>query len=300
MRSRNLLRFVTILIITLFIGNSAFAQDFPPGDAIRGAQLYDNWFVMLDQLPPAGDQPLWGTQDSNERSGTVTWRCSTCHGWDYKGVDGALGPGSQEYTGFPGVFDVVGSSGNEILAALDGTQNPAHNFFEHINRRALLDIIAFLRTKLVDVDLIIDNQDQSSFGIAAYGRGLFGLSCTQCHGEDGSALNFASAVSPAFIADVALEDPWRFIHIVRFGSPLLIDHAFESSDWSLQNVADTLAYAQSLPPGDPLAGQARPGTADTVQDIAGQGQLSAIIFAAALIVLVILLGLAWTSYNPKS
>lgn len=300
MRSRSLLRIVIILIIAFFIGNAALAQDFPSGDAIRGAQLYDNWFVILDQLPPEGDQPLWGTQDSNTRSGTVTWRCSTCHGWDYKGADGALGPESPEYTGFPGVFNVVGYSGEEILAALDGTQNPEHNFKGLLDNQAMVDIIAFLRTKQVNIDLLISKQDQSSLGIAANGRTLFEQSCSQCHGSDGSALNFDSAVSPEFIGDVALEDPWKFIHKVRFGSPISGGHAFESSGWSLQNISDALAYAQSLPAADPLAGQPRLDKPDVFQDIAEQGHMNAIIFAAAAIVVIILLSLAWSNYNLES
>ncbi|MGE5123820.1 MAG: hypothetical protein ACM3H7_04830, partial [Acidobacteriaceae bacterium] len=71
--------------------------------ASRGGRLYDNWWVEAGVDEPTSDQPLWASQTTNTRSGSDTWRCKECHGWDYKGADGAYGSGSH-MTGFPGVF----------------------------------------------------------------------------------------------------------------------------------------------------------------------------------------------------
>src|SRR3989304_6104209 len=68
--------------------HSVMAQE---GDPIRGGLLYDQWWDVLEVDAPAEDQPLWGTQTTNTRSGADSWRCKECHGWDYKGVDGAYG-----------------------------------------------------------------------------------------------------------------------------------------------------------------------------------------------------------------
>ncbi|MEK6256376.1 MAG: hypothetical protein N2C13_03540 [Chloroflexota bacterium] len=300
MKVRSLLLFTCISLGVLMLAKAALAQDIPQGDAIRGGQLYDNWFVILDLEPPQGDHPLWQTQQSNTRSGSVTWRCSTCHGWDYKGKDGAYGPQSPQYTGFPGISSMVGLSNNEILAALDGTNNPDHNFSELINNHALVDIIAFLRTKQVDIALIIDYEDNTALGREETGRDVYGDYCIECHGFDGSALNFDTAGTPEFIGDLALENPWKFIHRVRFGRPLSEFHAFENVGLSLQNITDALTYSQTLPPADPMAGKIDPLSDDQFLNVVGQGELNAIILAAAGIVLVIIVGLAWTTYKSKT
>src|SRR3990170_2753794 len=88
-----------LLIATTGVG----AQE--EGDPVRGGLLYDQWWAVLGQDAPEGDQPLWVTQDTNTRSGADTWRCKECHGWDYQGADGAYGSGSH-FTDFPGVFGV--------------------------------------------------------------------------------------------------------------------------------------------------------------------------------------------------
>ncbi|MBI4316176.1 MAG: hypothetical protein HY679_09580, partial [Chloroflexi bacterium] len=83
------------------------------GDPVRGGLLYDTWWEVIDSekghseamegmSEPTTDHPLWKTQTTNTRTGPDTWRCKECHGWDYKGVDGAYGGGSHK-TGFAGI-----------------------------------------------------------------------------------------------------------------------------------------------------------------------------------------------------
>jgi hypothetical protein len=78
---------------------------FESADVVRGGRMYDRFWAEAGS-EPAIDHPLWATRpdpDSNPRTGSTTWRCKECHGWDYKGVDGAYGSGSHR-TGFPGIF----------------------------------------------------------------------------------------------------------------------------------------------------------------------------------------------------
>jgi hypothetical protein len=76
------------------------------GDPLRGGQLYDDWPAISQSFIPTEDHPLWAFRpdtSSNDASGLATWLCAECHGWDYRGVDGAFGSGPQR-TGFPGIF----------------------------------------------------------------------------------------------------------------------------------------------------------------------------------------------------
>jgi hypothetical protein len=95
------------------------------GDPIRGGLLYDKWWIVLSVDAPDIDQPVWKTQSLNARSGSTTWRCKECHGWDYRGKDGAYGSGSH-YTGFPGILTTQDKSPSEILAALKGGRYECH------------------------------------------------------------------------------------------------------------------------------------------------------------------------------
>jgi thiosulfate dehydrogenase len=99
----------------------------------RGGQLYDNWWkTTTDTLKPEGDHPLWKTQTTNKRSGYSTYRCKECHGWDYRGKDGAYGKGSH-FTGFIGVYAASQNmSLKELEASLKGSTIKEHDFSEMI------------------------------------------------------------------------------------------------------------------------------------------------------------------------
>ena len=93
----------------------------------KGGRLYDNWWQEAGVDEPSGDQPLWTTQTTNTRSGGDTWRCKECHGWDYKGAEGAYGSGSH-FTGFPGVLDAQSKSLDDLVADLTGGVVADHDF----------------------------------------------------------------------------------------------------------------------------------------------------------------------------
>jgi thiosulfate dehydrogenase len=290
-----------VLSLSLLFAVSAFQrppnpvlQDIPQGDPIRGGLIYDNWFNALAIEPPREPPPLWLTQDSNTRSGDRIWRCVSCHGWDYKGRDGAYGPGSPEYTGFPGVVNVVGLSPEQITAALDGTRNPDHDFASLIGVVALRDLVTFLRTKQIDINLLVNAESRAVLGVPAQGEELYVSACIECHGPDGGALNFGSAARPQFLADVAGDDPWRSVHKVRFGGPTRRMPSYEELGWSLQQVADVLAYVQTLPRGSDPADLS---AADQPPNFREQGDVAGIIAGSVAIVAVIFFGLVWTRFR---
>ncbi|MHC5005427.1 MAG: hypothetical protein ACYTJ0_20185, partial [Planctomycetota bacterium] len=68
-------------------------------DAIRGGLMYDKWWTVAGVAEPVGTHPLYPVD--GPQTGSSTFRCKECHGWDYKGADGAYGKGSSHYTGIP-------------------------------------------------------------------------------------------------------------------------------------------------------------------------------------------------------
>ena len=221
----------------------AYAQGFTSEAVLSGGgQLYDKWWAVLGLDAPEDDHPLWSTQTTNERSGADTWRCKECHGWDYMGADGAYGSGSHS-TGFPGVLN---TSEDELLAWLDGSQNPDHDFSAFMEEFALNALVTFMADELADITPFV-NADKSVTGDPVNGSDLFEGTCSACHGVDGKKINFADPDDPEYIGTVAAGNPWEFFHKASFGQPDAPMPASVALGWAMEEIADLLAYAQTLP-----------------------------------------------------
>jgi len=219
------------------------------GDPIRGGLLYDDWVKVLGVEPPAENQVLWATQTTNTRSGKDTWRCKECHGWDYKGVEGAYGGGSHQ-TGFVGVLQVAGTDANEILAAL---KTGDHDFSAQMDDQALTDIALFLSDNMLDSAAFIAEK-KAVGGDAANGETIYTENCVDCHGPEGLVLNFADETGPEYFGTIAIDNPWEFVHKARFGQPQVADMpALVDLGLTDQEYIDLLAYAQTLPTSSPVA-----------------------------------------------
>jgi thiosulfate dehydrogenase len=226
------------------------AQGEPPSgeDIVRGALLYDKWYAVLGVAPPEGEMPIWGRQGTNTRSGPDTWRCSECHGWDYRGANGAYGSGSH-YTGFPDVLTLAaGLPAEEIVAHLKGSKDPAHDFSAHLDEAALAQLAAFLKYGAIDDSRYIDPISlQVIGGDAAHGRELYEATCVSCHGTDGRQIVFRSEGVDESLGAVAVRDPWRFLHRTRFGTAGTAMPVGYNLQWTPEDGRDILAHAQTLP-----------------------------------------------------
>ena len=70
-------------LITLVEELIAAAAVVAPDTIAHGGRLYDKWWAEIEAPEPTEDNPLWALQTTNTRSGSTTWRCKECHGWDY-------------------------------------------------------------------------------------------------------------------------------------------------------------------------------------------------------------------------
>lgn len=217
----------------------------------RGAMLYDKWYAVLGADAPAGNMPIWGRQTTNTLSGPDTWRCVSCHGWDYQGKDGAYRSGSGNFTGFPGVYTPAQTlSADDLVKVLKGSMDAEHDFSKYLDDASLNDLAGFMKSSLVDDNQYIDPQTLSvKDGDAAHGKQLFDGQCAKCHGADGEKIEFRFQGRDATLGTLAVVDPWRFLHKTRFGTPgtnMVIGYDL---GWEAQDGRDVLLYAQSLPSG---------------------------------------------------
>jgi thiosulfate dehydrogenase len=242
---------LTLAVMLLGVGVVSARQPAASGDDITaGAQLYDNWFAALGVSAPAGNMPIWERQTTNTRSGPETWRCAECHGWDYKGSEGAYGSGSH-FTGFPNVMKLAAAMpAEEIVAHLKGSKDPSHDFSKYLDDASLNKLAKFLKEGLADDSAAVDTVTlKVKAGDQTHGKQLFAATCAPCHGADGKMIVFRTEGISETLGSVARRDPYRFLHRTRFGVAGTEMPVGRELGWKSADGVDVLAYAQSLPTG---------------------------------------------------
>lgn len=205
-----------------------------------GGRLYDMWWAVLLADPPQETHPAYPKQGA--RSGPETWRCVECHGWDYRGKDGAYGAGPH-YTGIKGIAGMAGADPDRIAAIVRG---PKHGYDVDMIPDAALDAIALFVSKgQVDDDKLIERATGRVRGDATRGKKVFQNVCAICHDYDGMAWITGDDDDLQTLGAIANANPWRGLHKVLNGQTYADMPAMRAFD--LQTVLDILAYAQTLP-----------------------------------------------------
>ena len=204
-------------------------------DMVRGGLLYDKWWKINGEGEPGEIYP--GYPEAGSQTGSTTWRCKECHGWDYKGNDGAYQSGSSHYTGINGLYSVRNKPAEEIYDAISRKLMP-------LSEQELWDLTKFLKEGLVDMNKYIiftGSQSKSATGDVENGRLLYAGDCLDCHGEEGNKKPNVS------VGAVTNDNPWEGLHKIRFGQPGTSMSSAVNNELSLQEQIDILTFAQTLP-----------------------------------------------------
>jgi len=208
---------------------AAFAEETHVEYAVaRGGLLYDRWLKVTEGYElPRDTHPKYPSD--GKLSKKSTWLCWSCHGWDYKGKDGAT------EAAHGSILGAKGKPAAEIIAILkDGN----HGFKDGmLSERDFNDMAHFVSSGVIDMDPYIDRQSGKSKGDVAKGRAYYDTICTRCHGMDGK--------KEATLGSRAKENPWQVFHKIRNGQPMKEMPALFALDPQIS--ADILAYAQQLP-----------------------------------------------------
>ncbi len=209
-----------------------------------GGRIYDNWWVALDVAEPRGTHPSY--PEIGQKSGPSTWRCKTCHGWDFLGSDGIYAEGSSNYTGIGGIRGAVGRPLEQIAATL---RDDTHLYTtDMIDDAQMGRLAAFVSNGQIDVAKYVDLETRTMIpGMAdiSNGRGIFQTVCAACHGFDGRLLDWGDSTSSNFVGTEASELPDEVIHKVlnsHPGAAMVNLRAFP-----VQAAIDVVAYAATLP-----------------------------------------------------
>jgi thiosulfate dehydrogenase len=112
--------------------------------------------------------------------------------------------------------------------------------------RDLWDVIKMTLDSVVDTDDYIA-ANGTFLGDEPSGNFLYYSSCWTCHGDDGKYLNFGDAENPEYVGTIASQNPWEFLHKVRFGHPGSPMPASDRIEWPIQYAADVGAFCETLP-----------------------------------------------------
>lgn len=243
---------------------------------IQGGLLWDEVWGATGIDPSAEPNPLYemrladpSTGQKVTQSPANTWRCKECHGWDYKGKDGAYGEGSSHYTGFKGLLDKLSVLNASRIKSFvrDGYTTPVGIMHDYgTSGPALSDadldaLVAFiLNGGIVDTELYIfpdgafakaGKCDQGN-GQTLYETGapktVINCASSGCHGIDGKAIDFDSdPAAVEYVGTIGVDNPWELLHKVRFGQPGEPSMPAMLRWASIDQSCDLMTYTQTLP-----------------------------------------------------
>lgn len=206
-----------------------------------GGRIYDKWYALVDRWTPTETHPSY--PKTSKKKGAETWRCKACHGWDYRGKDGAYGdPNNSNYTGIKGLRDWVGKNPRDVLPIL---RDETHQYSQRILPKFAAERLAlFITEGQHDMTEWVDEAGKVK-GDPKVGAPIFQNLCAVCHGYEGKSINFGSPSAPKYVGTYAAGNPWETFHKMRNG------HAggiMPSQRWvPMQTLADIAAYAATLP-----------------------------------------------------
>ena len=244
-----------------------------------GGRLYDTWWSASDLSPaptkPTSTHPIW-LQTGNVVTGEATWRCKSCHGYDYAGAQGFYGrPENTFFTGITGI--VTGPTTGlptlqDKVAIFDfikiGTTaaNLPHDFGAVLSDADIYNLTLFVVTMQQEMTTgkapnnLIDFNGLTVGGMEDMGKTLYirpktegGCGEAACHQADGRGRDFVdgdlTTLPNSYVDTEAQNDPWKVLHKVRFGNsgtPMLGLQDVPTSNPDPQQAAlDVLAFVQN-------------------------------------------------------
>jgi thiosulfate dehydrogenase len=199
----------------------------------RGGRLYDKYFAENKTPKPDADHASYPVK-GGKYGKDVSWRCKECHGWDYKGKDGAYATGGHA-TGIKGISGAAGKDPAAIVAIL---KDAKHGYTEkQLSAKDMSDLALFVSKGQMDMGKYV--ADKKAKGNAAKGESYFNTICAGCHGMDGKKIKDAPPLGS--LADNAPE----MLHKIMNGQPAESMPALRALDPQIS--VDIASYLTQLP-----------------------------------------------------
>jgi len=202
----------------------------------RGAILYDKWYKVIKAEPPKEPHAAYPADKKYAKKAASNWRCKECHGWDYKGKDGAYASG-KHHTGITGIDGMAGADPARVVAILKGD---THGYDGLMDEQDFVDLANFVTGGQVDMAKYIDPATKTVRGDRNKGEIYFNTTCAKCHGKDGLLPKDGEPLGA-----VVTSNPWEAMHKILNGQPGEQMPALRAFD--RQIVVDIMAHMATLP-----------------------------------------------------
>lgn len=228
--SRHLL---ALAAIALALGGSAAQAQETDSAIARGGRLYDKYFGENKAAKPTADHPSYIKDGKYGKDSS--WRCKECHGWDYKGKDGAYAKGGH-FTGIKGINGAAGKDPAMIAALL---RDKTHGYTEaQLSAKDASDLALFVSRGQGTLAKYLDASNKPT-GNGAKGEAYYNTLCAGCHGVDGKKVKDGPALGS--VADNGAE----MMHKLLNGQPGEAMPALRALDHQI--AADIAVHLTKLP-----------------------------------------------------
>lgn len=217
--------------------------DFGAGFVVSlGGKLYDNLWAATGATPPAHRNPAFPPVP--EIDDADTWRCVSCHGWDYKGINGERATHGR-HEAFKDLRHLVEIDPKSIA---DKIRSSHTSISDKATPDFVIEVLAiFISVGMYDRDAIIDDTNRIS-GDRDRGRDIFEGACMNCHQPDGRMSLRGEKGDRSSLGWIARNRPEQAVHKILNGVPgaeMLAVGFLEP-----HQIVNLLAYLQSLDPNE--------------------------------------------------
>jgi cytochrome c2 len=224
---------LALAAIALACGATAAQAQETDSAIARGGRLYDKYFGENKAAKPTADHPSYIKDGKYGKDSS--WRCKECHGWDYKGKDGAYAKGGH-FTGIKGINGAAGKDPAMIAALL---RDKTHGYTEaQLSAKDASDLALFVSRGQGNLAKYLDASNKST-GNGAKGEAYYNTLCAGCHGLDGKKVKDGPALGS--VADNGAE----MMHKLLNGQPGEAMPALRALDH--QVAADIAVHLTKLP-----------------------------------------------------
>lgn len=210
---------LAILLMPLSMAN---ASDI--ASVVRGGRLYDNWSLENKGRAPNQVNPRFKTSQQMPVAPSDTWRCVSCHGWDYKGNRSVVG--------------IQGRQKADPVAIAAVLKDANHGYDELLDDTDRMDLAHFVADGQADMNRLV-GLAQRVKPAQTTAEKVFTTVCANCHGMEGDRLR---EIGP--LGDAARQRPVEVLHVAINGHPGGNMPALRTL--GDQAAVDMLAYLQTL------------------------------------------------------
>ena len=232
-----------LAVVAIATASTAYALSAQPAVAgevessiARGGLLYDKWYKVTGAEKPKAGHPAYPA-DKKYAKKPDSWRCKECHGWDYKGVDGAYKSGKHN-SGIKGINGMAGADTAKIVAVL---KDKTHALSGKMADADFQDLAMFVSKGQLDTAKYIDAAFKTPIGgDVDRGAAVYNTICARCHNEDGSKPKDMGKT-----LGMQMDNPWEVMHKIMNGHPG--EKMPSLRVFGPQTAVDVLAHIATLP-----------------------------------------------------